>query len=226
VTTHSGSRLHISLAASAALVLLLPWLAAGPTSAQQAKGTAAFTAISPIFGQLLAFSQPSNFVPGSEKANAANYIRESIPRGETINRWTQMITVTGAKGAAANSAISPALFAGYIADGFRKACPETFSAVSLGETEIAGHKGFAAVAGCGIVDTGGSKRSETALIIAIRGESDYYTIQWAEREQASRQPPTIDKTVWMKRLRQLGPIRLCPIVPGEKAPYPSCARAS
>ena len=221
-----GSLLRAGRAGCAALLLLLPWLAAGPTGAQQAKAPAALTVISPIFGQLLAFSQPSNFVAGFEKATAANYIRESVPSGETVKQWTQMITVTGAKGLAAKPEMTPAAVAGRIADGFRKACPDTFSALSLGDTEIAGHKAFAAVASCGTVSTGGTTRSETALILAIRGASDVYTIQWAERGAASRQPPAIDKAVWTKRLGQLSPIRLCPIVPGEKAPYPSCVRGS
>ncbi len=226
VTGDFASLRKICRAASAALLVTLPWLAAGPAGAQQAKGPAGLTVISPIFGQLVAFSQPANFVPASENATAASYIRESVPRGETVKLWSQMITVTGAKGLAAKPGMSPGLFAGFIADGFRKACPDTFSAVSLGETEIAGHQGFAAVASCGIVRTGAITRSETALILAIRGTSDYYTIQWAERAAASRQPPAIDKALWAKRLAQLGPIRLCPIVPGEKAPYASCVRGS
>jgi hypothetical protein len=212
-------------AGCAALLLLLPWLAAGPTGAQQAKAPA-LTVISPIFGQLVAFSQPASFVAGFEKATATNYIRESVPKGETIERWTQMITVTGAKGLAAKPEMTPAAVAGRITDGFRKACPDTFSATSLGESEIAGHKAFAAVAACGTVTQGGTTRGETALILAIRGASDVYTIQWAERSAASRQPPTIDKAVWQERLGQLSPIRLCPIVAGEKAPYPSCVRGS
>jgi hypothetical protein len=208
----------------AALLLLLPWLAAGPASAQQAKGPAALTVISPIFGQLLAFSQPSSFVAGFEKATATNYIRESVPKGETVERWTEMITVTGAKGLAAKPEMTPAAVAGRITEGFRKACPDTFSTTSLGESEIAGHKALAAVAACGTVSDRNGTRSETALILAIRGASDIYTIQWAERSAASRQPPAIDKAFWTKRLALLGPIRLCPIVPGEKAPYPSCVR--
>jgi hypothetical protein len=210
----------------AALLLVLPWIAAGPASAQQAKGPPGFTVVSPIFGQLLAFSQPVGFVPGSESTNAGNYIREAVPRGQTVKQWTQMITVTGAKGLAAKPEMSPALLAGYIADGFRKACPDTFAAASLGETEIGGHKGFAAVASCGTVSEGGTTRSEAALILTIKGASDYYTIQWAQRAPAVRHVPVIDKAAWAKRLEQLSPIRLCPIVPGEKAPYPSCVRGS
>jgi hypothetical protein len=213
-------------ASATLLLLLLPWLAAAPAAAQGTKGPAAVTVVSPIFGQLVSFSQPANFVPASENAGAASYIRESVLKGETVKQWTQMITVTGAKGLAAKPEMSPALLVGYIADGFRKACPETFSAMSLGQTEVAGHQGFVAVASCGTVNQGGSTRSETALILAIKGAADYYTIQWAQRAPASRQVLAIDKAGWEKRLAQLGPIRLCPIVPGEKAPYPSCVRGS
>jgi hypothetical protein len=206
-------------------VFVLPWISAGPAGAQHAKAPPAVAVISPIFGQLLAFSQPANFAPVFENANATNYVRESVLRGRTARQWTQMISVTGAKGLAGKAEITPGLFAGSIADGFQKACPDTFTAASLGEVGVAGHIAFAAVAGCGTISDKNGTRSETALIIAIKGASDYYTIQWAERAPPVRQAPAIDKTVWARRLAQLGPIRLCPIVPGEKAPYPSCAKA-
>ena len=66
------------------------------------------------------------------------------------------------------------------------------------------------------------KTRRAALIIAIKGESDYYTIQWAERGKASAEPFAPDRAAWEKRVAELGPIRLCRIVAGEKAPYPSC----
>jgi hypothetical protein len=49
----------------------------------------------------------------------------------------------------------------------------------------------------------------------------YYTLQWAERGPAAGKI-AIDEAKWQARLRQLQPIRLCPILPGEHAPYPSC----
>ena len=59
-------------------------------------------------------------------------------------------------------------------------------------------------------------------MLAFKGSADYYTIQWAERGVGSAQPLTLDSAYWAKRLTQLAPIRLCPIVPGEPAPYVSC----
>lgn len=207
-----------------ALPLLLSSFAARPSGAQEKQrnqAPASFTVISPVFGQLLSHSQPSSFAPASENANATNYLRESVLKGETVGQWTQMITVTGVKGLASSPNMTPSAFVGRIANGLKKACPDTFSAIGLGEFVVTGHKAFAAVASCGTVGAGGA-RSESALIVAIQGASDVYSIQWAERAPPSGQTPSIDKGVWSKRLAQLGPIRLCPIVPGEKAPYPSC----
>jgi hypothetical protein len=54
----------------------------------------------------------------------------------------------------------------------------------------------------------------------VKGAADAYTVQWAERAAAS--DAAIDEAVWRGRLHELMPIRLCAIVPGEAAPYPSC----
>jgi hypothetical protein len=133
-----------------------------------------------------------------------------------------MITVTGARGLAGNAKVTPESFAGSIASGFGNACPSTFAAEGLGAIKFGGQDGYAAVASCGKVQSGGADtHSETALIVAIRGSADYYTLQWAERT-ASTGKPAIDAVKWQVRLRQLQPIRLCPIVAGERAPYPSC----
>ena len=43
------------------------------------------------------------------------------------------------------------------------------------------------IASCGRVEFGADKHSETALIVAIKGSADYYTVQWAERAGLIRQ---------------------------------------
>jgi hypothetical protein len=191
-------------------------------SAALAEGPpAAFKVISPIFGQLVSFSMPTAFVAVGENTNGPSYIREAVLKGETADRWTQMITVTGAKGAAANPNVSPESVAASIAGGFKSACPDTFVAKGLGPAKFGGLDGYVALASCGSVVSAPDKHSETALILAVKGSADYYTLQWAERTPASGKA-VIDEAKWLERLRQLQPIRLCPIVPGEAAPYPSC----
>jgi hypothetical protein len=121
----------------------------------------------------------------------------------------------------ANPKASPEAFAATIAGGFKSACPDTFAAKGLGPAKFGDQDGYVALASCGSVVSAPDKHSETALVVAIKGSADYYTVQWAERGPASGKP-VIDEAKWPDRLRQLQPIRLCPIVPGEAAPYPSC----
>lgn len=178
--------------------------------------------ITPIFSQLVTFSFPKGFVPAFEDAKGGQYIQESVLKGESVKKWSQMITITGAKGLASSPNITPARFAGGMAGGFKRACPDSYTATGLGEIKFGSHDGFAAVVSCGVVNPVGEPYSESMLLIVIKGESDYYTIQWAERGKASKTPIKFDNAKWVDRFKRLTPIKLCPIVPGERAPYPSC----
>jgi hypothetical protein len=202
------------------LLLLLSPFASSPGFADAGKG--GFTTIAPIFSQLVMVSLPAGFITVNEQSNDRQYIREAVLKGETVDQWTEMITVTGAKGLAAAPQMSAQYFAAQIADGFQKACPATFSVKPMGEVKISKQEAFLAVASCGKVDASTDKHSETALILAIKGVEDIYTIQWAVRAPSSAENLTIDEAVWKDRLQKLAPIRVCPIVAGEKAPYPSC----
>jgi len=192
------------------------------TTAPKTAMPASFTVISPIFGQLVRFSMPSAFAPVAfEKTNGPSYIREAVLKGETVTAWTQMITVTGAKGAASNPQVTPESFAVSMAAGFKKACPDTFAVKPLGAQKFGGHDGFVAVAGCGRIESSADRHGETALLVVVKGSADVYTIQWAERVPGGDKP-AVDDAKWRERLAKLNPIRFCPVVPGEAAPYPSC----
>jgi hypothetical protein len=180
------------------------------------------TTISPIFSQLVMLSFPKGFETVFENTNGNRYTREAVLKGETVDRWTQMITVTGAKGLAANPKLSPQSLAEQIATGFKGACPDTFSAGEVGDFKIGGRDAFIVWASCGTVDADEPKHSESALLIALKGTVDYYTIQWAERDAASSQPIVFNEEKWIDRLYKLSPIRLCALVPREAPPYPSC----
>jgi hypothetical protein len=138
---------------------------------------AAYTVISPIFGQLVMFAMPGNFAAIGENTNGPSYIREAVPKGETAERWTQMVTVTGAEGLVGNPKVSPEAFAGSIVGGFKSACPDSFAARALGPTKFGEYDAFVALAGCGRVEQAPDKHSETALVITIKGSADYYTLQ-------------------------------------------------
>jgi hypothetical protein len=179
-----------------------------------------FTAISPIFGQLVSFSMPSNFVVVFENTNNGHYTREAVLKGETAQQWSEMITVTG-RGLAGSADGLPENFASSIASGFHRACSDSFAAKAWGVTKFGEYDAFIAVVGCGRVGDGAAAHSETALLIAIKGATDVYTIQWAVRAGATAKAD-VDDVKWQDRLKWLSPIRLCPIIPGESPPYPSC----
>lgn len=214
------------------LVALLVGLASGiavPASAQDKAEIEALRnqgysvrMISPIFSQLVMLSLPKGFTTVFEDTSGSQYTREAVLDGETVERRSQMITVTGAKGLAANSRVTAQSFVEQIAGGFKNACPDTFSTKGLGTLKISGRDAFIALAGCATVASDGSAHSKSALLIAIKGTADYYTIQWAERGPASARPMSFDEAMWKERFGKLGPIKLCPIKAGEPPPYPSC----
>jgi len=100
------------------------------------------------------------------------------------------------------------------------AAPDSFAAKGSA-TQVASYDAFIAVVGCGRAGNGADVRSETAPIVAIRGSADIYTVQWAERGAATAKVD-VEAARWQDRLRRLAPMKLCVIVVGEKAPYPSC----
>ena len=210
-------------AAAAASLLLAPAAhAQAPGPAATDAAPTSFTVISPIYGQLVRFSMPAGFVAAHESTEDAFYIREAVLKGETAKAWTQMITVTGSRGLAGVANFSAQKLAASIAFGFKKTCPESFVVKDLGETRLGDQDAYLAVASCGKVNSSADGHSETALIVAVKGTADAYTIQWAERTPQASLPPGINEAIWRERLRELMPIRLCAIVQGEAAPYPSC----
>jgi hypothetical protein len=190
-----------------------------PVEALQEKGYATFS-VTPIFSQLVSLRYPNGFKPAFSNATPTFYVQEAVPKGETVEQWSQMITVTGSKGNSESKATGMTLLQS-MAGGFQRRCPSSFVAKALGKVTIAGYEGFIALIGCGTV-TPGPPHSELAFVIAVKGSTDIYSIQWAERGAASEQPPVLDEPLWKSRFQQLLPIRICDRVPDEAPPYPSC----
>ena len=132
--------------------------------------------------------------------------------------------VTGAKGLAANPNVTPEVAALDLVNRFDSVCPTSFSKLIFGNMQIGGYDAYAVVASCGTVSDENGSHSESTLIVQIKGSNDYYGAQWAVRGPASAQPMSLKESIWRERLQKLQPIKLCPIVPGEQEPYPSCAK--
>jgi hypothetical protein len=187
--------------------------------AQPGKPTSAVT---PIFGEIVESPCPEGFHPAYQNTNNGHYTLEMVLKGETVDQWTQMVTVTGVQGHSADPNVTARTRLDMKANAFRHACPDTFAAKPLGPTTISGHEAYVAWLSCGNTSHGGSGHSESDLVISIEGTEDYYTVQWAESGPASTQPLVFDDAKWRDRLDRMKPIKVCPRVPGEDPPYPSC----
>ncbi|GAA6143241.1 hypothetical protein NBRC116584_30590 [Hydrogenophaga sp. 5NK40-0174] len=195
----------------------------GATSATPAaKAQKMATMVMPIYHQLVAFRAPLTFQVVHSNDNGQSFIQEAIPRGESLDNWSQMITVTGAKGMATQPRATPRLLAEMIAGGYQKACPSTFRATKVNEGKLTGGDAFTVLVGCGEVRSGAKPVSEVALITTIKGEQDMYTVQWSQRGPTTTADKLFEQANWLQRLSALMPIKVCQRIPNEPAPYPSC----
>jgi hypothetical protein len=196
--------------------------ATGTTSADSPAGS---IQISPVFSQLVALLLPKGFVQSGEHTTDRFYLREFVLTGETLERWTQMISVSGSEGGASISSTTPIKNVQRLAAGYARSCPATANAIELGSFNVGTYHAYAGVLSCGTNLKLATPQSESALVISVVGTHDLYTIQWAVRAAPSPAKLPLQKNEWETRLRQLQPIKLCPVVPGESAPYPSCLAA-
>ncbi|HUL47576.1 MAG TPA: hypothetical protein VLV25_10800 [Steroidobacteraceae bacterium] len=183
---------------------------------------AAARVITPVFHRLVAFTLPPPFKMSFERTTGNIYVREHVPAGETVDEWTRMISLSGVQGLSYNADATLQAYLQALARGFQRHCPETYVALDLGPQPLVKEPSFATVASCGRVSSGGKAHSETSVMLAIKGPDDFYVLQWTERARDSSHPLSLDSKYWSARLAELGPIQLCPIVPGEGPPYASC----
>lgn len=183
------------------------------------------TAISPIFGELFAHNLPTQFKAQTEQTRGNFYLRSFILATDQSPSWTQRILVTGAKDLAKQADLTAKLMAQMVARNFQQACPTSFSGglVFEGKTPT-GHDMYIMLVNCGThtETTTKSPTSETTLIAAIRGNVNYYTVQWSERGAPMDKAPVPDVTTWGGRLKSIVPFYVCEPKAGEAAPYPSC----
>jgi hypothetical protein len=181
------------------------------------------TAAVRIFSQVVSFRYPGGFKAADEGERAGHFQLELIPANESLESWSQMVTITGEKGLAPNPNTNPQYFTGHMADGFKRACPDTFSAYGAGSFKVSGYDAFMAVIGCGSVRGGGRQYSEAALVITMKGIDDYYTIQWAERGASTDRPMDLSGPKWMDMSKKLRPIEIISPVAGNKASDAPCS---
>jgi hypothetical protein len=112
-----GSLACLVIAASAVISCGLA-AEAGESANNPGSEKHATTGVTPIFSQLVALTYPSGFRPAFENATSVFYIQEAVPVGETVEKWSQMITLTGTKGGSDERLSATTLLQG-VAAGFR-----------------------------------------------------------------------------------------------------------
>jgi hypothetical protein len=178
--------------------------------------------VAPIFSQLVYFRVPASFVSVFENAHDGRYIHEWTMTGESVLNWTQMVTVTGAQNLSVKRPeMTPKAFASAIAHGFQRACPSSFAAKEVYDGKLSARDAFIMIVSCGNA-AASAGHSETAVIAVIKGERDFYTLQWAQRGDSTPTPVAINADMWTARFKSLMPLKLCPVIAGERPPYPSC----
>ncbi len=136
---------------------------------------ASASAAAPPAGERLVSPPLPGFVVGYSAANAAQSIREEIPRGETVERWSRMVTTHRFTGLAARSA--PSAYARTIVGQVPQACPG--ATVSPVASLAVSRRAAARIQ----VDCPRSRGGlpETFILLAIAGESDMHVKQVAFR---------------------------------------------
>jgi hypothetical protein len=92
-----------------------------------------------IFSDIVSYPQPDGFQVADQGTNGPNgdrYTLEMVLKGETVDHWTQMVSVIGSQGNADNQNATAQSRLNLNAIVFKHACPDTFAAQSLGSTTI------------------------------------------------------------------------------------------
>ncbi len=122
-----------------------------------------------------------------------NRIDEYVPKGQTVQNWTEMITVNTAPNSAS---VSPREFLGFMEAGWKAACPDA-QAHWVREGEEEGRPFAVLMLGCPL--NPGTGKPEYTWIKGIQGLQGFYTVQKAFRSEPGRD----DVVTWVSWLRDV-----------------------
>ena len=184
---------------------------------------ATITSITPIFNQLLSYRIPAGFKAVSEKATGDQY-QQMLALSSELEPFqppSQLISASGSRGLAAVPGLNSDKYVNALASVSKDICLGLFKVYPIHTGVVSSrYEASASVVAC---SQGKDGRYSESLVVAIRGERDYYTIIWEEKSTSSSTLTTFDKDKWLAKLLVLSPIKLCAIVPGERPPYASCS---
>lgn len=139
----------------------------------------------PAFGREVQFHVFGTFEPAYEAKNDRQMIMEFVPRGETVENWTRMITFSAFKGPGA-SPISTAEMQQRFFNTVKGCEVANFSRVIASGRLADGTEYNLSSNGCGSTAAGGyrgavSGRGEQFLALLLRDDQNVAVLQYAER---------------------------------------------
>jgi hypothetical protein len=155
----------------------------------------------PVFGQVVHFPVSKYWKAAHEQATTGEYILELIPQDETLDTWTEMLSLHGYRGKGKADPVIPEAMMVMMAMRLVQVCAGRQIIVPLGERQVDAHDAYAAIMGCGSVVGGDpevrSDQGEVAYYLVIKGAEDLYMLQSAVRRPVmnSRSSPIRPETV-------------------------------
>lgn len=121
---------------------------------------------------------PPGFTVANKAAGAGETIEERVPEGETVDRWSKMITVQRFSGLAR---FGPHVFLERLGALIVQACPGA-EASPIADSQVEGHATAEIRVDCPL--NSGTGKPEAIFARALQGESDVHVVQYAYRAKA------------------------------------------
>lgn len=131
----------------------------------------------------------AGFIEVFDKANQNESIREEVPRGETLQRWTRMVTTQRFFGLAARA--TPRQYADNMLGILPQRCPGARTP-TVAQLTVSGRPAIRFQVDC---PRGAGGRPESFILLAVAGQRDMHV-----KQVAFRGPPTAADLQWGQNL--------------------------
>jgi hypothetical protein len=177
-----------------------------------------------MFSEKVTLMLPAGWKLGYKDEKPLQSIYELVPKDQSVENWSEMITVQGYKDLGAREGSSPRFFLEVLQSRLRQPCGPDFITQNLGPQTIDGHAAHAVILGCPKMGApaSGAKigQSEIALYVAIKGKKDMYLFHHAMRGDAfdPKTPPITADNV-SKLIAKTDPLMVCALDVSERECY-------
>jgi hypothetical protein len=149
-------------------------------------------------GEFLFASPPDGWVLGYRAKRGDTTIFEYVPAGETVQNWTEIVTVQVWQGA--RPSWDPEKFVAHIAGTFQRAC-QTFRASPPSVRQIGGYDNASVAVECRDPDRSQApsqvmlKKIEFLVVRVIRGKDGFYVVQraWHSDTEQPDSPMSLER---------------------------------